>query len=243
MKRKKINSKKVILFTLLCLFARSMSAQNVSVRGTVTDGTGESLIGVTIQVQGSSAGSVTDLDGHFVLLNVPSNATIEVSYVGMLTQIIPLNGRTTINVVMEEDTETLEELVVIGYGSIKKSSLTSAVSSMDSKGIENRPLARAETALQGQLAGVTVRTVTGEPGADLQIRVRGAASVNANSDPLYVVDGVPMNSLTWLNPADIATIEVLKDAASSAIYGSRGSNGVVIVSTKKGKQGKATVSG
>ncbi|WP_294067410.1 SusC/RagA family TonB-linked outer membrane protein [Proteiniphilum sp. UBA1028] len=242
MKRKKINSKKVILFTLLCLFARSMSAQNVSVRGTVTDGTGESLIGVTIQVQGSSAGSVTDLDGHFVLLNVPSNATIEVSYVGMLTQIIPLNGRTTINVVMEEDTETLEELVVIGYGSIKKSSLTSAVSSMDSKGIENRPLARAETALQGQLAGVTVRTVTGEPGADLQIRVRGAASVNANSDPLYVVDGVPMNSLTWLNPADIATIEVLKDAASSAIYGSRGSNGVVIVSTKKGKQGKATVS-
>lgn len=242
MKRKKINLKKGILFTLLCLFTMSMSAQNISVRGTVTDGTGEALIGVTVQVQGSSVGTVTDLDGNFVLPNIPSNATLEVSYVGMRTQIIPLNGRTIINVVMEEDTETLEELVVIGYGSVKKSSLTSAVSRMDSKGIENRPLARAETALQGQLAGVTVRTITGEPGADLQIRVRGAASVNANSDPLYVVDGVPMNSLTWLNPADIATIEVLKDAASSAIYGSRGSNGVVIVSTKKGKQGKATVS-
>lgn len=242
MKRKKINLQKGILFTLLCLFTMSMFAQNISVRGTITDGTGESLIGVTVQLPGTSTGTVTDINGNFVLMNVPSNAMLEVSYVGMRTQTIPVNGRTTINVVLEEDTETLEELVVIGYGSVKKSSLTSAVSKMDSKGIENRPLARAETALQGQLAGVTVRTVTGEPGADLQIRVRGAASVNANSDPLYVVDGVPMNSLTGLNPADIATIEVLKDAASSAIYGSRGSNGVVIVSTKKGKQGKATVS-
>lgn len=242
MKRKRINLKKGIIFTLLCLFTMSMFAQNITVRGSVTDGTSESLIGVTVQVQGSSTGTVTDVNGNFILLNVPSNAILEVSYVGMRTQTISVNGRTTISIVLEEDTETLEELVVIGYGSVKKSSLTSAVSKMDSKGIENRPLARAETALQGQLAGVTVRTVTGEPGADLQIRVRGAASVNANSDPLYVVDGVPMNSLSWLNPADIATIEVLKDAASSAIYGSRGSNGVVIVSTKKGKQGKATVS-
>lgn len=147
-----------------------MSAQTIGVRGTVTDGTGESLIGVTVQVLGLSTGTVTDIDGNYMLPNVPSNAILEISYVGMHTQTIPVNGRTTINVVMEEDTETLEELVVIGYGSVKKSSLTSAVSSMNSKGIENRPLARAETALQGQLAGVTVRTVTGEPGADLQIR-------------------------------------------------------------------------
>lgn len=113
---------------------------------------------------------------------------------------------------------------------------------MDTKGIQDRPLARPETALQGQLAGVTVRTTTGEPGADMQIRVRGAASVNANSDPLYVVDGVPMTTLSGINPADIASIEVLKDAASAAIYGSRGSNGVVIVTTQKGKTGKPKVS-
>lgn len=113
---------------------------------------------------------------------------------------------------------------------------------MDSKGIENRPLARAETALQGQLAGVQVRTTTGEPGADLQIRVRGAASVNASSDPLYVVDGVPMSTLSGINPSDIQSIEVLKDAASAAIYGSRGSNGVVMVTTKTGKSGKPKIS-
>ncbi len=117
--------------------------------------------------------------------------------------------------------------------------MTSAVAKMDDKGIADRPLARAEQALQGQLAGVQVRTVSGEPGSDVQIRVRGAASVNASSDPLYVVDGVPMTTISSLNPADIQSIEVLKDAASAAIYGSRGSNGVVIVTTKRGKNGKA----
>ena len=141
---------------------------------------------------------------------------------------------------LEEDTEVLDEVVVIGYGSVKKSTLTGAVAKMDTKGIQDRPLARPETALQGQLAGVTVRTTTGEPGADMQIRVRGAASVNANSDPLYVVDGVPMTTLSGINPADIASIEVLKDASAS-IYGIGAANGVVLITTKKGKEGKVKV--
>lgn len=242
MKRKNLNLKKGILFTLIWTISVCVFAQNITVRGTVTDGSGEPMIGVTVQVRGTATGTVTDIDGNFVLPNVPSDATLEISYVGMHSQTIAVNGRTSINVILEEDTETLDELVVIGYGSVKKSSLTSAVSRMDSKGIENRPLARPETALQGQLAGVTVRTTTGEPGADMQIRVRGAASVNASSDPLYVVDGVPINTLSGINPGDIESIEVLKDAASSAIYGSRGSNGVVIVSTKRGKSGKPQIS-
>ena len=153
-----------------------------------------------------------------------------------------MKNQKKIDIALKEDTKTLNEVVVIGYGSVKKSNLTSAVSKMGEKAIKDRPMARAESALQGQLAGVTVRTTTGEPGADMQIRVRGAASVNASSDPLYVVDGVPMTTLSGINPSDILSIEILKDAASAAIYGSRGSNGVVIVSTKKGKSGKPTIS-
>lgn len=212
-----------------------------TVIGSVTDWQGEPVIGANIIEKGTTNGTVTDMDGNFTL-RVEDNSILYISYLGYLPQDVDTKGRTSFDIILQEDTKALDELIVIGYGSIKKSSLTSAVSKMDSRGIENRPLARAESALQGQLAGVTVRTTTGEPGADMQIRVRGAASVNASSDPLYVVDGIPMTTIAWLNPADIEAIEVLKDAAASAIYGSRGSNGVVIVSTKKGKSGKARVS-
>ncbi|WP_308778134.1 TonB-dependent receptor [uncultured Bacteroides sp.] len=213
-----------------------------NVKGQVFDTKGESVIGASVLVKGTTNGTITDMDGNFILSNVSDDAILQVSFVGYVTQDVPVAGKSEIKVTLSEDTETLDEVVVIGYGSVKKSTLTGAVSKMNSNSIKDRPMARAESALQGQLAGVTVRTTTGEPGADLQIRVRGAASVNANSDPLYVVDGVPMTTLSGLNPSDIASIEVLKDAASSAIYGSRGSNGVVIVSTKKGKDGKAKVS-
>lgn len=213
-----------------------------NVKGQVFDTKGESVIGASVLVKGTTNGTITDMDGNFILSNVSDDAILQVSFVGYVTQDVPVASKSEIKVTLSEDTETLDEVVVIGYGSVKKSTLTGAVSKMNSNSIKDRPMARAESALQGQLAGVTVRTTTGEPGADLQIRVRGAASVNANSDPLYVVDGVPMTTLSGLNPSDIASIEVLKDAASSAIYGSRGSNGVVIVSTKKGKDGKAKVS-
>lgn len=232
----------ILLLIIGAIPVSTFAQTSINVEGIINDKQGEPMIGVTVRVEGSSKGTTTDLDGKFLLPNIAANGILEISYVGMKTQRIPINGRTSINVTLEEDSETLDELVVIGYGSVKKSSLTSAVSKMSSKGIENRPLARPETALQGQLAGVSVRTTTGEPGADIQIRVRGAASVNASSDPLYVVDGVPINTLMGISPGDIESIEVLKDAASSAIYGSRGSNGVVIVSTKKGKAGKPKIS-
>ncbi len=229
----------ILLFWMTAVFAYG---QVKNVKGQVFDTKGESVIGASVLVKGTTNGTITDMDGNFILSNVSDDAILQVSFVGYVTQDVPVAGKSEIKVTLSEDTETLDEVVVIGYGSVKKSTLTGAVSKMNSNSIKDRPMARAESALQGQLAGVTVRTTTGEPGADLQIRVRGAASVNANSDPLYVVDGVPMTTLSGLNPSDIASIEVLKDAASSAIYGSRGSNGVVIVSTKKGKDGKAKVS-
>lgn len=233
---------KLLLITLFLMTATLLFAQEKIVSGIVIDNTGEPVIGASIVIDGTSKGTITGVDGKFTLSNVSNNATLKISYIGYETQMVPVTGKTDMKITLTEDDQTLDEVVVIGYGSVKKSSLTSAVSKMDSKGIENRVMARAETALQGQLAGVSVRSITGEPGADMQIRVRGAASVNASSDPLYVVDGVPITTLSGLNPADIESVEVLKDAASAAIYGSRGSNGVVLVTTKKGKSGKPKVS-
>lgn len=229
-----------IPFTLLMSMLCTLVFAQKQVKGTVKDSSGSPLIGVTVSV-GNKNGAVTNVDGQFTIANVNASSVLKFTYVGYETQSVTVGDRTVINVVMREDNTTLDELVVIGYGSVKKRTLTGAVSKMSDSGIKDRPLARAEQALQGQLAGVTVRTVTGEPGADQVIRVRGAASINASSDPLYVVDGVPMTTISSLNPSDIQSIEVLKDAASAAIYGSRGSNGVVIITTKRGKGGKPTV--
>lgn len=230
--------KKIILSTEI---VQGIQQEPNKVTGIVKDANGEPIIGANVIVKGQSTGTITDIDGRFVL-DTSKDAILQITYIGYVPQEVKIGSKNNIIITLKEDTETLDEVVVIGYGSIKKGTLTGAVAKMDSKAIENRPLARAENALQGQLAGVTVRNTTGEPGADMQIRVRGAASVNANSDPLYVVDGVPMNTLSGVNPSDIASIEVLKDAASAAIYGSRGSNGVVIVSTKQGKTGKPKIS-
>ena len=230
-----------LLFMTSFLLCTSMAVAQNRVTGTVVDSNGEPVIGASVIIQGTSQGTVTDLDGHFSIAGVKDGQTITVSYVGFESRSVTARGTAPLAITLTEDKLNLDEVVVIGYGSVKKRNLTSAVAKMDNKGIQDRPLARAEQALQGQLAGVTVRTVSGEPGADQQIRVRGAASVNASSDPLYVVDGVPQNTISNLNPNDIQSIEVLKDAASAAIYGSRGSNGVVIVTTKRGKNGKPTV--
>lgn len=218
----------------------SAFAQDKIITGTVRDSK-DVIIGASVKVRGSKTGAITDMDGNFKL-KVPENAKeLVITYVGYTPLTVPID-KNKIEVSLKESANDLNELVVIGYGAVKKSTLTAAVAKMGSEAIADRPLARAESALQGQLAGVTVRTTTGEPGADMQIRVRGAASVNASSDPLYVVDGVPMTTLSGINPSDIASVEVLKDAASAAIYGSRGSNGVVIVSTNKGKTGKPKIS-
>lgn len=235
-------SQRVLTIALLLVVSMTAFAQSKTVTGKIVDSNGEPIIGASAIVKGTSNGGITDIDGNFTIKNVPENVTIQVSYVGYKAQSVLVKGKNSLSIVLQEDNTTLDDVVVIGYGSVKKSTLTAAVSKMDAKGIENRTLARAETALQGQLAGVQVRTTTGEPGSDMQIRVRGAASVNASSDPLYVVDGVPIDNLSGVNPADIQSIEVLKDAASAAIYGSRGSNGVVMVTTRKGNNGKPKVS-
>jgi TonB-linked SusC/RagA family outer membrane protein len=234
-------AKRRLCFALACAVGLHVAAQEVKVSGVVKGSDGAPVVGATVMVKGSSRGVMTDDGGAYSIAATPQDV-LEFSFVGLRTVAETVGGRTAIDVLLEEAATGLEDVVVIGYGTVKKSTITSAVSKMDGSAIENRPLARAENALQGQLAGVVVRTTTGEPGQDIQIRVRGAASVNASSDPLYVVDGVPMTTLMGINPVDIESVEVLKDAASAAIYGSRGSNGVVLVSTKKGKAGKVNVS-
>ena len=227
----------ILSFAAFLLMAVGALAQTTS--GKVLDTNGVPVIGAAVMVPGTTTGAVTDIDGNFSLRVAPGT-TLEVSCIGYVTQRV--TAAANMNIVLAEDAEMLEETVVIGYGSVKRSDLTSAVAKMDNKGIDDRPMARAEQALQGQLAGVSVRITNSEPGADPEIRVRGSASISAGNNPLYVIDGVPQSSMTGINPNDIASIEVLKDAASSAIYGSRGSNGVVIVTTKSGQKGKPKVS-
>ena len=230
----------------MMLVATTAMAQEQTVKGTVTDQSGEPLIGATIQIPGSSVGAVADLDGNFSISVPAKTKELEVSYVGYKTQRVPVKGQ-TLKVTMREDTNMMNETVVIGYGSVKKGDLTNAVAQVKGDDLADRPVANLASALQGELAGVEVRSESGMPGGKVTINVRGATSINEDyaSTPLYVVDGVPMDDdfdLSQLNTHDIASIEILKDASSSAIYGSRGANGVVIVTSKKGNDnGKTTV--
>ena len=230
------------VLAVACLLAPPAlaNAQTAVGKGQVVDANGIPVIGATVLEVGSTTnGVITDIDGNFEI-TVPASAQIEISCIGYISQTVA--PAENLLIVLQEDNTLLEETVVIGYGSVKKSDLTSAVASMDDSAISDRSMARAEQALQGQLAGVTVNITNAEPGADPQIRVRGAASINAGADPLYVIDGVPADNMQGINPNDIESIEVLKDAASAAIYGSRGSNGVVIVTTKQGQKGEPKVS-
>lgn len=230
----------VMIFMLIMSSSIYSQAQNKTIRGTVLDSSNEPITGASVVVKGTTNGTVTDLDGKFTL-TVKDSDVLVITYLGYVPQELKTSGKSEVTIVLQEDSQVLDELVVIGYGTVKKSDLTGAVSRMDAEKLGERPIARVEQALQGAMSGVQVRTVTGEPGQDLNIRVRGAASINASSSPLYVVDGVPTSSLIGLNPSDILSMEVLKDAASAAIYGSRGSNGVIIVTTKKGKSGKPSI--
>lgn len=259
MQKKVLNLVKGILFTAMWAVSLCVSAQNLTIRGTVTDTKGESLIGVSVQIQGSSTGTVTDTDGNFVLLNVPSNATLNVSYVGMLAQTIRVDGRSTIHVVLEEDSETLEEVVVVGYGTMRKRDLSGSVASFRSDELMKGMPSNLLQAIQGKLAGVQVRSNDGQPGSGMRILVRGTNSFSTNTQPLYIVDGIPFekgstpksganennnsssNPLSMINPSDIESIDVLKDASATAIYGSRGANGVVLITTKKGQKGKPRI--
>lgn len=207
------------------------------ISGIIVDNLNEPIIGANVSVEGTTNGTITDIDGKFTLSNVPGDAVLKVSYIGYDTQMIPVAGKTTFNIILKEDIQALSEVVVVGYGTVKKSNVVGSVGNLKADAIESRPITRVEQALQGQIAGVSVRNKSGSPGSDITISVRGNASINGDSSPLYVVDGVPIDNLSGINPNDIESIDILKDAASAAIYGSRGSNGVVLVTTKKGKTG------
>ncbi len=217
------------------------SSQNTKVTGKVVDSTGTPLPGVSIIIKGTMLGTVTDTDGNYSLINVPSDAILLFSFVGMKNQEIQVAGKTIINVTMTEEMVGIEEVVAIGYGTIKKSDLTGSVSSVSANDIKNYAVPNISQLMTGKASGVYVATNSGQPGDASTVRIRGLGTVN-NNDPLYVVDGQPFDNINDLNPSDIDHIEVLKDASACAIYGSRGSNGVIIVTTKKGEKGAAVIS-
>jgi len=216
-------------------------AQNKTITGTVTDQKGETLIGVSIAVKGATTGTVSDLDGKYSLSVANTAKTLVASYMGMRTQEVAISGA-TIDIVMSEDFTDLDEVVVIGYGTVKKRDLTGSVSSITDKALKDIPVTSAAEAITGRLAGVSVVTSEGSPDADIRIRVRGGTSISQDNSPLYVVDGFVVSSINDIPPTDIASIDVLKDASSTAIYGAMGSNGVVLITTKSGREGKITTS-
>ena len=242
MSNKMKNMRAALLFFLVAVISLSVSAQNVTVTGTVTDKTGETVIGASVVQKGNTSnGTITDIDGNFSL-SVPANATLVFSYVGMTPQEIALKGKTKINVVMEDDAQALEEVVVIGYGTAKKKDLTGAVSTVKGSDLAKVPVTNAAEALTGKLAGVQITTSDGSPDAEMIIKVRGGGSITGDSSPLYIVDGFPVSNMSDIAPSDIEDITVLKDAASTAIYGAQGANGVILITTKGAKGGKTTVS-
>lgn len=238
-KSKQLQNKRFWLGILTLLLPLSLLAQDIKVQGVVTDETGEAVIGATVMQKGTSNGTVTDFDGNFSL-SVPANATLAISYIGFTTQEIPVGGKTDFSVVMKDESHALSEVVVIGYGTMRKSDLTGSVGSLSSKDMDS-PVTNIGQAMQGKVAGLQV-VDAGKPGDNVSIKIRGLGSIN-NCDPLVVIDGVPTDlGLNNLNMADVERLDVLKDASATAIYGSRGANGVVMITTKKGKSGKGTLS-
>ena len=234
----------VLLLMLGMLFGLpgSMFAQKHVVTGTVVDQNGEPMVAVTVMEKGTSNGTITNFDGVFSL-SVANNATLSVSFVGFKTQETSTTGKSNVRIVLREDNEQLDEIVVVGYGTMKKSDLTGAITRVGEKELQSRPVNNAFEALQGKAAGVDI-TTNERPGQIGSIRIRGERSLNGGNTPLYVVDGVPLMSasgIETLNPRDIESIDILKDASATAIYGSRGANGVVIVTTKQGQSGKMAI--
>ena len=233
--------KKTLFLIFLCLFSLVMQAQTIQLKGTVKDAvTGEELLGVSVLVIGTNTGTITNINGDFEI-SVSQNATLKVSYVGYKSQEIKLSGssQTTLNVKLEADTKTIDEVVVVGYSSQKKSSLTGAVSSVNMTDLSQRKVPDVAQMLQGQVAGVQVTQSTGAPGDDISIVVRGVGSINSDTKPLYIIDGNPSESISFINPSDILSMTVLKDAAAAALYGARASGGVIVITSKSGKTGKA----
>ncbi len=235
-----LNRIRIALIACLLFIVESMSAQTIN--GNVKDNTGEPIIGATIVEDGTAGnGVVTDMDGNFTLNLKGNSKKVKISYVGMKTKTINVAGKNGINVTLQDDAQNLNDVVVIGYGTVRKKDLTGSVASINSKDIESVPVSSVGEAMTGKLAGVNITTTEGSPDADVKIRVRGGGSLSQDNSPLYIVDGFPVSSISDIAPSEIETIDVLKDASSTAIYGARGANGVIIITTKSGKQGKTSV--
>lgn len=234
--------KRLLLFIALfqvCSFA--LLAQGVTVTGTVTDESGETVPGATVLLKGTSTGTVTDIEGNYSLsVNDVNNDVLVISFIGYQTMEVPVAGQTALDVIMRTDVTELEEIVVVGYGVQKKKVVTGAIASVSAEEISSTPALRVEQALQGRTAGVQVTNLSGQPGEAPTVLIRGAGTTG-NSEPLYVVDGLVVGGIDFLNPGDIESIDVLKDAASAAIYGARAANGVVLITTKSGEEGKLNV--
>ncbi len=245
-KMKKLLLTTKLAFLLICLMQISIVAgaqQQKAISGKIIS-EGEPLPGVTIVVKGTTQGTVSDIDGNFSIASVPDNATLVFSFIGMIHQEISVIGQTQINVTMDPDYIGIEEVVAVGYGTMKKSDLTGSVASVTTEQLVDRPVINVGQALQNKISGVQViKQAGGEPGGRPQIRIRGTNSINSNSEPLFVVDGIVgvSNAMANLNPEDIESIDVLKDASATAIYGTRGANGVIIITTKRGAAGETLV--
>ena len=230
---------RIALAVLFTFIVGSLSAQTV--KGNVKDSSGEPVIGATVQEKGTKNAVATDLDGNFSI-GLTSGKQLQISYIGMKTKSVNVAGKTSINVTLEDEATGLNDVVVIGYGSVKKKDITGSVATVDNKALVAVPVASASEALTGKMAGVQVTTTEGSPDAEVKIRVRGGGSITQSNDPLYIVDGFPVETISDIPASDIEDITVLKDASSTAIYGSRGANGVILVTTKSGKSGKVNVS-
>ena len=232
---------KVTIIACLILCVQNVFSQNKTITGQVKDAGGNLLPGVSVLIKGTEKGTNTDFDGNYTLTNVSTTDELIFTYIGMDSVTILVGNQTKIDVVLQENLESLNEIVVVGYGSKQKSLVTGAISSIDAKQIQSSSNQRVEAVLQGRTSGVTVSSSSGSPGSGAKIRIRGAGS-SGNSEPLFIVDGMKASSIADIAPADIANIEILKDAASAAIYGTEGANGVVIITTKRGKKGGLKVS-
>lgn len=230
---------RIALVGLFAIFATAIQAQTVT--GNVKDSNGEEIIGATVMEKGTKNGTVTDIDGNFSI-KVENGKTLVFSYIGMKTKEVKVAGNSPINVTLEDENTTLNEVVVVGYGTMKKKDLTGSIVTVNADAIAAVPVSNATEALTGKMAGVQVTTTEGSPDADVSIRVRGGGSVSQSLEPLYIVDGFPVESISDIAPSDIQDMTVLKDASSTAIYGSRGANGVILITTKNGKEGKVNVS-
>jgi TonB-linked SusC/RagA family outer membrane protein len=232
---------KMLLFVIALMTTISVSAQSWVLKGKVTDKNNQPIPGVTIAIGNGSAGTVTDFEGNYRIDTRSATSTIHVSCVGFQEQIIGVQNRHVIDIVLVDAQVEVDEVVVVGYGQVKKSDLTGSVSSVSKSAMSERVITSLEDALKGQAAGVQIVQNDGTPGSEYSIRIRGASSVNASSQPIYVIDGMISEDALDLNPGDIESLEIMKDASSTAIYGSRGANGVIIITTKKGKEGKPQI--